>query len=771
MNKNAIKKSYELAKAAYAQFGIDTDAVMAELTEIPLSLHCWQGDDVNGFEVKEEAVAGGGIMATGNYPGRATTPEQLRKDLEMALSLLPGKNKVNLHASYAETDGAVVDRDKLEFAHFKKWVEWAKRLGIGLDFNPTLFAHPMANSGYTLSSLDENIRQYWVEHCKRSRAIAAEIGKALKQPCVNNIWIPDGEKDAPATRLEHRLALKKSLDEIFAVKYDPKYLVDAVESKVFGIGSESYVTGSHEFYLSYAVKHNLIPTFDTGHFHPTEQVADKLSALIAMDSKILLHVSRGVRWDSDHVVLYNDEVNAIMTEIKRADAFDKIYIALDYFDASINRIDAWVIGARASRKAMLSALLEPTDLLKKAEAQGNLGRRLALGEEFKALPMSAVWDMVCLENNIPVGSDWIDTSEKYEQETLLKRALPPFAQENFDVLSGLVKISQASGTRSDYVQSGGGNTSAKMPKSLMAIKASGYRISQISLSDGFVVGNYAKVKRIYASSDRGPDSEEKTSKAVKASLLEIPGYKKLRPSVEMGFHALLKKYVIHTHPVYANMLTCSPDGKALAEKIFKGTAIKYLWMDYINPGAGLTFQISDSLKKYQEKNGFFPEIIFLKNHGLIATSDNADRCIALHKQANDAIIEHFGLAQYPLSDKPVKTGENQYESVNHYLKEASKTWLNAKVLDDIMLYPDQLVYLNGNLGGDAPKLVIGKGKIIYNCTASEASAIEDGLLAFAYIVGIGKEKGIKIESMPDWGIAFINGWEAEKYRKNMNNKK
>lgn len=771
MNKNAIKKAYELAKAAYAQYGIDTDAVMAELKDIPLSLHCWQGDDVNGFEVKEEAVAGGGIMATGNYPGRATTPEQLRADFEMALSLLPGKHKINIHACYAETEGKVVGRDKLTFAHFKNWVDWAKKIGIGIDFNPTLFAHPLANSGYTLSSLDEDVRAYWVEHCKRSREIAFEIGKTLKQPCVNNIWIPDGEKDSPATRLEHRLALKKSLDEIFAVKYDAKYLVDAVESKVFGLGSESYVTGSHEFYLSYAVKHGLVPTFDTGHFHPTEQIADKISAMIAMDSKVLLHVSRGVRWDSDHVVLYNDEVNFIMSEIKRSSAFDKVYVALDFFDASINRIDAWVVGSRATRKAMLSALLEPTQLLKKAEAEGNLGRRLALGEEFKALPMSAVWDMLCLESGIPVGTDWIDAAEKYEGEVLLKRALPSFAQENFDGLSGLVKISQACGTRSDYVQSGGGNTSAKLAKNLMAIKASGYRISQISLSDGFVVGNYAKVKRIYANSDRGENSEDQTSKAVKNAVLDIPGYKKLRPSVETGFHALLKKYVIHTHPVYANLLSCSPEGKALAEKVLTKTGIKYLWMDYINPGAGLTFQIADSLKAYQEKNGAFPEVIFLKNHGLIATADSADRCIKLHQQVNDAVIEYFALPQYPLSGKPEQTAGGSFQSVNRYLTEASKTWLNAKILEDIMLYPDQLVYLNGNLGGDAPKLVIEKGKILYNCPLSEAAAIEEGLLAFAYIVGEGKNKGIKIESMPDWGIAFINGWEAEKYRKTLSGKK
>jgi len=765
MNKNVIKRTYELAKAAYAQYGIDTDAAIAQLNQIPISIHCWQGDDGKGFEVNEVAVSGGGILATGNHPGRAATADELRKDFEVALSLLPGKYKFNIHASYLETDGETVGRDKIEFKHYTNWVAWAKKLEIGIDFNPTLYAHPMANSGYTLSSLDENIRLYWVEHVKRSRAIAEQIGKELGQPCVNNIWIPDGEKDSPATRLQHRLALKASLDEIFSIKHDKKYLVDAVECKLFGIGSESFVSGSHEFYLAYAVKNNVLATFDTGHFHPTEQVADKLSSLIAMDAKILLHVSRGVRWDSDHVVLYNDEITAIAQEIKRCDAFNKIYIALDYFDASINRIDAWVIGARATRKALLSALLEPTQLLIDAELAGNRGRRLALAEELKALPMSAVFDMLCLESDVAVGSEWIDIADKYEQEVLLKRDLPEFAKQNYNDLSGLVKISQASGTRSDYVQSGGGNTSAKLAKNLMAIKASGYRISQISLTDGFVVGNYAKVKNIFSKSDRGAESEKLTSDAVKATILDIAGYKKLRPSVETGFHAILKKYVIHTHPVYANLLTCSPDGKALAEKVLKNTPVKYLWMDYINPGADLTFQISDSLKAFQEQNGTSPDAIFLKNHGLIATSDSADKCIALHKLVNDAVIDYFKLPAYPLSDKPIKKHENHFKSVNAFLLDASKTWLNADALEEYMLYPDQLVFLNGNVGGENPKLVIKKDKITYHCSLNEASAIEDGLLAFAYIVGMGKEKGIKIESMPNWGIAFINGWEAEKYRK------
>lgn len=407
---------------------------------------------------------------------------------------------------------------------------------------------------------------------------------------------------------------------------------------------------------------------------------------------VLLHLSRGVRWDSDHVVLYNDEVNAIASEIKRSNAFDKIHIALDYFDASINRIEAWVTGARATRKALLSALLEPTQLLIDAEAMGLKGKRMALTEEFKAMPMGAVFDMLCLESGVPVGSDWIEKAEKYEKEVLLTRDSPDFTKKNIDDLNGLLKISQACGTRSDYVQSGGGNTSAKLAKNMMAIKASGYRIAQISLTDGFVVGNYVKVKNIYAKSDRGADREKQTSDAVKSSILDIVGYKKLRPSVETGFHAILKKYVIHTHPVYANMLTCSPDGKALTEKVLAKTSIKYLWLDYTNPGADLTFQIADAIQEFTANMNTSPDAIFLKNHGLIATSDSADKCIAIHKEVNDAVIAYFKLPNYPLSDAPAKKGENSFESVNEFLLDATKRWLNADFLNEVVLYPDQLVY-------------------------------------------------------------------------------
>lgn len=415
-----IDKAYEYAKEVYAAYGVDTDEVLNKIREIPISIHCWQGDDVTGFE-GIDGLSGGGIMATGNYPGRARNGEQLRQDIEKALSLIPGKHRVNLHAIYAETGGKHVERDSIDVSHFKEWIDWAKEKGIGLDFNPTFFSHKMADSGFTLSSKDENVRSFWIRHGKRCREIAAEMGKELNSPCVNNVWIPDGMKDIPADRMSYRLILKESLDELFEKKYDPKYLIDAVESKLFGIGSESYVVGSHEFYMGYAMTRNVMLCLDMGHFHPTEGIADKISSILTFQDKLLLHVSRGVRWDSDHVVLLNDDVLAVAQEVKRANAFDKVYFALDFFDASINRISAWVIGTRSIIKAIMFAMLEPTDLIKEEEARGNYGNRLALMEELKTLPFAAVWNKYCSINNVPVGSEWLDVVREYEENVLLKR--------------------------------------------------------------------------------------------------------------------------------------------------------------------------------------------------------------------------------------------------------------------------------------------------------------------------------------------------------------
>ncbi|SNX53409.1 L-rhamnose isomerase [Thermoanaerobacterium sp. RBIITD] len=421
VDEDKVYSAYDHAKEMYAEFGVNTDEILKEMDKIHISIHCWQGDDVIGFEEGVNGLTGGGIVATGNWPGRARNGAELREDIEMALSLIPGKHRVNLHAIYAETDGEFVDRDQISIEHFKKWIDWAKEKGIGLDFNPTFFSHQKANSGYTLSSKDDKIRKFWINHGKRSREIANAIGKELNNQCVNNIWIPDGSKDLPANRIEHRKLLKESLDEIFAVKYEKSNMLDSVESKLFGIGSESYVVGSHEFYLGYALKNNIMLCLDMGHFHPTESVADKISSILTFSDNLLIHVSRGVRWDSDHVVILNDELLSLAKEIKRCNAYDKVYIALDFFDASINRIAAWVVGARATLKAILISLLEPTHLLVEQENKGNLGNRLALMEEFKALPFYAVWNKYCMDKNVPIGTSWINLVDEYENKVLKHR--------------------------------------------------------------------------------------------------------------------------------------------------------------------------------------------------------------------------------------------------------------------------------------------------------------------------------------------------------------
>lgn len=416
-----IQKNYEIAKEMYAKLGIDTDAVLERVKNISISMHCWQGDDVRGFEGSDELT--GGIQTTGNYPGRARTGDELRADLDKALSLIPGSHKVNLHANYAEfEDGEVVDRDKLEPKHFAKWVEWAKKKGIGLDFNETYFSHPKSETGFTLSSGDEEIRTFWVEHSKRVREIAEYFGKETGKTCITNLWIPDGYKDITVDKLAPRQRLKKSLDEIFAVKHDPKYIKDAVESKVFGIGSESYVVGSHEFYMGYAMsRDDVMLTMDVGHYHPTEMISGKISSVFTFMDELLLHVSRPVRWDSDHVVIFDDELQAIMQEINRGNFFDKTYIALDYFDASINRVAAWVIGMRNAIKAIIFAMLEPVDMLKKAEAEGDLTTRLAMGEELKSYPYNAVWDYYCQMMGVPVKEAWLSDVRAYEKDVLAKR--------------------------------------------------------------------------------------------------------------------------------------------------------------------------------------------------------------------------------------------------------------------------------------------------------------------------------------------------------------
>ncbi|GAF64745.1 L-rhamnose isomerase [Bacillus sp. TS-2] len=415
-----VEKRFLDAKQQYEKWGVNVEEALQQLKHVPISVHCWQGDDVGGFEVNANELSGG-IDVTGNYPGKARTPDELRQDLEKALSLIPGKHKVNLHAIYLETEGEVVDRNEIEPKHFKKWVEWAKKVGVGLDFNPTLFSHPKAEDGLTLSHPVQEIREFWIEHCIRSRKIAEYFGKELGQPALTNIWIPDGYKDVPSDRLTPRKRLKESLDRIFAEEIDEQYNIDAVESKLFGIGSEAYVVGSHEFYMGYALQNKKLCLLDTGHYHPTEMVSNKISSMLLFSEKLALHVSRPVRWDSDHVVTLDDELREIGLEIVRNNALDNVMIGLDFFDASINRVAAWTIGTRNMVKSLLLALLTPNEHLKELQEKGQFTERLALMEEFKTYPFGAIWDYYCEQNGVPVQESWLEDVHVYEKEVLSKR--------------------------------------------------------------------------------------------------------------------------------------------------------------------------------------------------------------------------------------------------------------------------------------------------------------------------------------------------------------
>ncbi len=416
MNETQIKQAYDIAVERYAQLGIDVEEVLAKLQKVEISMHCWQADDVAGFESTGDLT--GGIQATGNYPGKARNIEELRADILKAMTLIPGRQRLNLHEIYGDFGGEVVDRDKVEPKHFESWIEWGLANGIKLDFNSTSFSHPKSGN-LSLSNPDEEIRNFWIEHTKRCRAIAEEMGRRQGDPCIMNLWIHDGSKDITVNRKKYRELLKDSLDQIFAQKYEN--MKDCVESKVFGIGLESYTVGSNDFYIGYGAQNGKIVTLDTGHFHPTESVADKLSSLLLFVPEVMLHVSRPVRWDSDHVTIMNDETLDLMHEIVRCDALDRVHIGLDYFDASINRIGAYVIGTRATQKCLLRALLEPLAQLRKYEAEDKGFERLALLEEAKNLPWNAVWDMYCLRNGVPVGESFIAEVQKYENEVTSKR--------------------------------------------------------------------------------------------------------------------------------------------------------------------------------------------------------------------------------------------------------------------------------------------------------------------------------------------------------------
>lgn len=414
-----VEKNYEAAKAVYAKIGVDTDEAIRRLEQIKISMHVWQGDDIKGF-LNPDGELTGGISVTGNYPGAAHTPEELRQDLEKAYSLIPGKHKLSLHAIYLDTEEQV-DLNEIEPKHFKKWVEWAKEQELGLDFNPTFFSHPMLQDGFTLASPDKKVREFWIEHGKRSRKIAEYFGKELEEVSVNNFWVPDGYKDQPIDRLTPRRRLKESLDEIFAEELDKRYTVDAVESKLFGIGAEAYTVGSHEFYMGYGLTRDKLICMDAGHFHPTEVISNKLSSLSLFSDGILLHVSRPMRWDSDHVVIMDDELQDIGRELVRNNLLSKTHIGLDFFDATINRIAAWVIGMRNTQKSLLKALLEPVESLKEIELAGDFTTRLAMIEELKDFPFADVWNYYCEMKGVPVGLDWLTEIKGYEQDVLKKR--------------------------------------------------------------------------------------------------------------------------------------------------------------------------------------------------------------------------------------------------------------------------------------------------------------------------------------------------------------
>jgi L-rhamnose isomerase len=420
VSESNLQSAYTLAKERYAALGVDTEQALSRLEKISISLHCWQGDDVGGFENPGGDLTGG-IAATGNYPGKARTAAELRKDLDVVYSLLPGSHRLNLHAIYLEADKKI-ERNKIEPKHFSAWKDWAEMNHHGVDFNPTCFSHPLSADGFTLAHRDRAIREFWIEHCIASRKIAEYFGKELGTPAVTNIWIPDGYKDSPADRQSPRRLLLESLDAVLAEKIDPRYNLDAVEPKLFGLGSEAYVVGSMEFYSSYALTRNILLTLDSGHFHPTETISDKISSLLIYFGQLLLHVSRSVRWDSDHVVTFNDDTQAIANEIVRNDALERIHIGLDYFDASINRVGAWTIGARNTLRALLVALLEPGEMLRQYELEGDFSSRLALQEELKSMPFSAVWDYHCLRQNVSVGMEFMHIIKEYEKRVLANRS-------------------------------------------------------------------------------------------------------------------------------------------------------------------------------------------------------------------------------------------------------------------------------------------------------------------------------------------------------------
>jgi len=785
--------AYALARERYGALGVDTDEAIRVLLATPISLHCWQGDDVGGFE--GDSVLSGGILATGNYMGRASNGDELRADLKQALRLLPGKNRVNLHAMYAETGGARVERDQLEPAHFSRWIDWARGHTSGLDMNPTFFSHPKAASGFTLASRDEAIRTFWINHAIACRRIAAHMGRALGSPSVNNIWIPDGYKDMPADRAIHRRLLKDSLDRILAEPISRDECLDAVEGKLFGLASESYVAGSQEFYLGYALSRKLLLCLDMGHFHPTEDVGDKISSLLLYLEGLLLHVSRGVRWDSDHVAVTEDSLNRLMSEIVRGGFLPRVKIATDFFDASINRIGAWAIGARATQKALLRALCEPAALLRQCEADGDFTGRLMLLEEAAMLPLGAVWEQVCLLSNVPTERGLLEEVRRHERAVLAPRARAALRASHSRALDELLHVSHVVGASTRFVQAGGGNTSVKSADgTLMFIKASGTPLADMDARRGWALVDTGKIMQLFDQRRllSAPPSEREAEvlRMLGESVIAPAG---ARPSVEAPLHALLGRVVIHSHPPVVNALTCHRRSTELLESLWRKDEEQPLWVPYADPGVMLAFRVRELIEGYRRRYEGLPRIILLQNHGLICSAECVTDALKLHASVIDKIESAF-------SKKDALEADPVAQMVARVVGEAAGAAMQARrfgvpqqTIDTAMhsaifsgaLTPDHVVFtgpkpcvvadpanepqlraavaLYRKDYGIAPRIVLlgAKGIWIAGENEKKIRAAEE---LFASAVASSVLAGGELQPLGPREVSFILNWEAEHYR-------
>ena len=785
--------AYALARERYGALGVDTDEAIRVLLATPVSLQCWQGDDVAGFE--GESVLSGGILATGNYMGRASNGDELRADLAQALSLLPGKNRVSLHGMYAETGGVRVDRDQLEPAHFSRWIDWAREHTSGLDMNPTFFSHPKSASGFTLASRDEAIRTFWINHAIACRRIAAHMGRALGTACVNNIWIPDGYKDIPADRATPRRLLKDSLDRILAEPISRKECLDAVEGKLFGLASESYVVGSQEFYLAYALSKKILMCLDMGHFHPTEDVGDKLSSLLLYLEGVLLHVSRGVRWDSDHVPITDDPLNRLMSEIVRGGFLPRVKIATDFFDASINRIGAWAIGARATQKALLRALCEPVALLRQYEADSDFTGRLMLLEEAAMLPLGAVWDHVCLMSNVPTERGLLEEVRRHERAVLAPRVRAALPAGHSRALDELLHVSHAVGANTRFVQAGGGNTSVKSANgTLMFIKASGTPLADMDARRGWALVDTAKVMQLFDQlnllSAPASEREAQVQRVLNESVIAPAD---ARPSVEAPLHALLGKVVIHTHPPAVNALTCHRRSKELLESLWRKDEEQPLWIPYADPGVMLAFRVRELIDGYRRRYGGLPRIILLENHGLICSAECATDALLLHASVIDRIERAFLKKDASEADPVAQMVARVVGEAAGMAMQARRFVFPQQIMDmrkhsailSGALTPDHVVYAGPKPcavddpadepqlraaveryrrdQGTAPRVVSlgAKGTWVVGENDKKIAAAQE---LFASAVTSSVLAGGELRPLGPREVSFIMNWEAEHYR-------